>query len=222
MAFIQILLVVNLISSAWGYAVYVDCNGDLKPFESQGCNGCSGKLVDAAQVMGAVPVKDPSIITAAVNATKPGSTVKLTFALTNVLAGLSATGGSWEVVTDATPAGVARTEGCNDDNMLVNWGLASSPPLASGNTEITWTAPSTPGFEVSFLAYTGTSYGNTKIHTFKIGDIDGVAAPTPAPTAKTVDTTSSSTSTGADDSGSFRVEIPMAFMITLFIGLLKF
>merc|ERR1719273_389883 len=180
--------------------------------------------------MGGPVEVDDSILVAPVKEVKPSATVTLTFVLTGMKAGLQATGGSFEetTVADANKPGTVRTEGCNDDNILINWGGKNGPGPVTGTAEITWTAPSTPGFKVDFVAVTGTQYGATvKVTSFSISDSDGAA--TDAPTAKTVDVASSSTgddddasSLSGDDSAAFRVEIPMAFMITLFIGLLKF
>merc|ERR1712038_500704 len=176
--------------------------------------------------MGAPVVKDDAILVAPVKETKPSDTVVFTFVLDNMKAAIQATGGSFEETVPADAAATVRTEGCDDDNILINWGGKAGAKV-SGTAEITWTAPSKAGFSVDFLAITGTGFGSeVKYTTFTISDSDGVAVVTDAPTAKTVDVGSSSTdddsSLSGDDSAAFRVEIPMALMITLFIGLLKF
>merc|ERR1719273_690550 len=103
--------------------------------------------------MGGAVVKDDAILVAPVKETKPSDSVVLTFVLANMKAAIQATGGSFEETTkaDAANPGTVRTEGCDDDNILINWGGKTQNPKISGTAEITWTAPSKAGFSVDFL-----------------------------------------------------------------------
>jgi len=188
-----------------------------------GCDTCNSQpLATDDSIMNTAPTDDASIVTAAVTETKVSTTVKLTFVLSNQHAGIQASGGAFTSSTGVV--GTVVTEGCTGDNALINWGGKGN--WVTGTSEITWTAPSKAGFDVTFWAFTGTGYGSSiKRTSFKISDSDGVAtqgpdtgAPTIAPTSATSDTSAPTDDTGA----AVRVEIPMALMITLFIGLLKF
>jgi len=246
MVFIQVLLSVNLISNTWGRAIYVDCNGNLNSPDGSGCAGCNGRsFKNATTIMWAPPILDDNIVTVAANTVEVSTDVVITFPLATAGAGIQASGGVFKSSTGAITnqngieaSGDIVTNGCTGSNALINWGGKNDK--VTGTAEITWTAPSQSGFDVKFVAYSGTTFGAIKKTFFSISDAATTEAPEPEKSTEGPKPDESSEKEIAEpgsqqappsappsaaptvDSDCGRLEILTAVMITFVIGLLKF
>lgn len=156
MNFIQIFLLLNLVSNTYAYPKYLKCDGTFVKGQSKGMD-----LMKARTVMGEIPVDDTSMLSASSVEVGPGSSITLT--LESPGRGvIQASGGSLYMHSkvEGTDVNGKDDDGdkCTGTNQIIYFYADSSVEPSIGQFSIEWTAPSSEGTE-EIVAATASNFG---------------------------------------------------------------